>query len=66
MHFPSTFLAIVATLLSTLLVSAAPIACTDATRDAILSGKLDPSACCPYGVCKGDVNIEGGFWINRK
>lgn len=28
--------------------------------DAILNGKLDPSACCSYGICKGDVVISVG------
>lgn len=28
-------------------------------RDLVLRGELDPSACCSYGVCKGDVNIQG-------
>ena len=29
-------------------------------RDQVLIGQLDPSACCSYGVCKGDVNVQGG------
>ncbi|EGX91245.1 hypothetical protein CCM_05403 [Cordyceps militaris CM01] len=28
--------------------------------DAILNGQLDPSACCSYGTCKGDVVISVG------
>jgi hypothetical protein len=28
-------------------------------RDLVLRGDLDPSACCSYGVCKGDVNVQG-------
>ncbi|KAL2063712.1 hypothetical protein VTL71DRAFT_5517 [Oculimacula yallundae] len=41
------------------MVAATPVPCTDSVRDQVLSGKLDPSACCSYGVCKGDVNISG-------
>ncbi|TVY62844.1 hypothetical protein LSUE1_G008436 [Lachnellula suecica] len=40
-------------------VAATPIPCSDATRDLVLRGDLDPSACCSYGQCKGDVNISG-------
>jgi hypothetical protein len=29
-------------------------------RDQVLQGVLDPSACCSYGTCKGDVNVSGG------
>jgi hypothetical protein len=29
-------------------------------RDLVLHGDLDPSACCSYGKCIGDVNVEGG------
>jgi len=62
----STLLALVATLLTTSsLVTATPIPCNDATRDAILRGDLDPSACCSYGKCRGgstggDVVVQGG------
>merc|ERR1711939_1008600 len=35
------------------------VPCTDRIRDQVLMGQLDPSACCSYGVCKGDVNIQG-------
>jgi hypothetical protein len=28
--------------------------------DAILNGKLDPSECCSYGKCKGDVVVSVG------
>ncbi|EJP70707.1 hypothetical protein ACQRIT_003469 [Beauveria bassiana] len=34
--------------------------CPDEKVDAILNGKLDPSACCSYGICKGDVVISVG------
>ncbi|CZS95465.1 hypothetical protein WAI453_011382 [Rhynchosporium graminicola] len=40
-------------------VVATPMPCSDAVRDQVLSGKVDASACCSYGVCKGDVNIQG-------
>ncbi|KAH8679730.1 hypothetical protein BGZ60DRAFT_524939 [Tricladium varicosporioides] len=56
----STIIAVLSTLsISILSVSATPIPCTDAVRDQVLNGHLDPSACCSYGVCKGDVNIQG-------
>lgn len=29
-------------------------------RDQILMGKLEPEACCSYGICKGDVVVQGG------
>lgn len=29
-------------------------------RDQILMGTLEPEACCPYGICKGDVVVQGG------
>merc|ERR1712093_105163 len=41
------------------MVAATPVPCTDRIRDQVLMGQLDPSACCSYGVCKGDVNIQG-------
>ncbi|OAA61542.1 hypothetical protein ISF_05621 [Cordyceps fumosorosea ARSEF 2679] len=45
-------------------VLAAPIGpngpCPDYKVDAILNGQLDPSACCSYGKCKGDVVISVG------
>lgn len=28
--------------------------------DAILKGEMDPSVCCSYGICKGDVVISVG------
>ncbi|PQE15978.1 hypothetical protein CJF31_00008586 [Rutstroemia sp. NJR-2017a BVV2] len=56
----TTFLFISAALLSTLsLVTGRPMPCSDTTRDLVLRGDLDPSACCSYGICKGDVNIQG-------
>ncbi|KAH6669538.1 hypothetical protein B0J14DRAFT_487215 [Halenospora varia] len=51
--------ALIAILSTLTLISATPIPCTDAVRDQVLNGHLDPSACCSYGVCKGDVNIQG-------
>ncbi|ATY59175.1 hypothetical protein A9K55_002765 [Cordyceps militaris] len=45
-------------------IFAAPIGpsgpCPDYKVDAILNGQLDPSACCSYGTCKGDVVISVG------
>lgn len=29
-------------------------------RDQILMGTLEPEACCSYGICKGDVVVQGG------
>ncbi|KAB8304413.1 hypothetical protein EYC80_003816 [Monilinia laxa] len=59
MHLSSTLLFISAAILSTLsLVTARPMTCNDATRDLVLRGTLDPSACCSYGVCIGDVNVQ--------
>lgn len=56
----SRIIAISIGLLSTLsMVSGTPVPCTDEVRDLVLRGDLDPSACCSYGVCKGDVNIQG-------
>ncbi|KAF4125109.1 hypothetical protein GMORB2_3948 [Geosmithia morbida] len=43
----------------TSLVSAAPMI-GPAKVDAILKGEMDPSECCSYGVCKGDVVISVG------
>ncbi|KUJ24405.1 uncharacterized protein LY89DRAFT_572138 [Mollisia scopiformis] len=61
MRFSSQFLSISLVLLSTFsLITATPVPCTDRTRDLVLQGILDPSACCSYGVCKGDVNVQGG------
>ncbi|KAK0383994.1 hypothetical protein NLU13_8083 [Sarocladium strictum] len=34
--------------------------CPDAIVDAIFLGQLDPSVCCSYGHCKGDVVISVG------
>lgn len=28
--------------------------------DAILKGEMDPSECCSYGTCKGDVVVSVG------
>jgi len=63
MHFASSeiiALAIVLVLGATSLVKATPLPCSDAVIDLILVGELDSSACCSYGVCKGDVNVQGG------
>ncbi|SPO02329.1 uncharacterized protein DNG_05002 [Cephalotrichum gorgonifer] len=38
--------------------AATPVPCPDETRDLILSGKLSPEACCPYGVCRGEVVVR--------
>jgi len=57
MKFNTSFFAIVATLLTAgSLVTGMPLPCSDATRDAILRGDMDASACCNYGVCKGEFN----------
>lgn len=29
-------------------------------RDQILLGLAAPESCCSYGMCKGDVNVQGG------
>ncbi|KAI6711391.1 hypothetical protein JHW43_006104 [Diplocarpon mali] len=42
------------------MVSTTPVPCPDSKIDMILVGQLDPSACCSYGICKGDVNVQGG------
>ncbi|KAH7156308.1 hypothetical protein EDB81DRAFT_647158 [Dactylonectria macrodidyma] len=46
------------------MVAAAPITpngpCPDSKVDAILMGDMDPSECCSYGVCKGDVVVSVG------
>ncbi|QPG96079.1 hypothetical protein C2857_003097 [Epichloe festucae Fl1] len=46
------------------IVFAAPVGpsgpCSGDKIDAILNGHLDPSACCSYGKCKGDVVISVG------
>lgn len=47
------------------LVAAAPITpngpCADSKVDAILKGEMDPSECCSYGVCKGDVVVSVSY-----
>ncbi|KAK5992823.1 Endosomal recycling 2-like protein [Cladobotryum mycophilum] len=47
-----------------ILVAAAPVGplgpCPDIKVDAILRGEMDPSECCSYGICKGDVVISVG------
>ncbi|KAF8848935.1 hypothetical protein BDZ45DRAFT_253068 [Acephala macrosclerotiorum] len=40
--------------------TATPVPCTDEIRDLVLQGVLGAEACCSYGVCKGDVNVQGG------
>ncbi|CAG8948791.1 hypothetical protein HYFRA_00001913 [Hymenoscyphus fraxineus] len=42
-------------------VTAIPIPCTDATRDAILMGQMAPSACCVEGLCLGNGNSAARF-----
>jgi len=62
---PSQFLSISLVLLGTFsTITATPVPCTDATRDLVLQGVLGAEACCSYGVCKGDVNVRGG-WTHR-
>jgi len=62
MNLPSFLAAAVAS--ASVLVAAAPIGpsgpCPDAKVDAILKGLMDPSECCSYGVCKGDVVVSVG------
>jgi len=56
----SSFLAVAMLFISTFsVVTATPIPCTDRIRDQVLMGELGPEACCSYGVCKGDVNVQG-------
>ncbi|KAE9368786.1 hypothetical protein N431DRAFT_428538 [Stipitochalara longipes BDJ] len=56
----SNFLAIAMVVFSTFsTVFATPVPCTDRIRDQVLIGELGPEACCSYGVCKGDVNVQG-------
>ncbi|KAH6900299.1 hypothetical protein B0T10DRAFT_554834 [Thelonectria olida] len=49
---------------ATSMVATAPIGpngpCEDAKVDAILKGEMDPSECCSYGTCKGDVVVSVG------
>lgn len=33
---------------------------SQAKVDAILKGEMDPSECCSYGKCKGDVVVSVG------
>ncbi|KAI9047828.1 hypothetical protein LZ554_008536 [Drepanopeziza brunnea f. sp. 'monogermtubi'] len=59
-NVPAAIIAVTIALLGMpALVAATPVPCPDHTRDLVLNNKLDPSACCSYGVCKGDVNIQG-------
>ncbi|RAL68208.1 hypothetical protein DID88_008912 [Monilinia fructigena] len=58
--FVNAFFISAAILSTASLVTARPMPCNDATRDLVLKGTLDPSACCSYGVCIGDVNVQGG------
>ncbi|KAJ8066237.1 hypothetical protein OCU04_005320 [Sclerotinia nivalis] len=61
MHPSSSLLFVWVVILGTVsLVTATPMPCNDATRDLVLRGTLDPSACCSYGVCIKDVNVQGG------
>ncbi|POR38017.1 Uncharacterized protein TPAR_01750, partial [Tolypocladium paradoxum] len=47
-----------------LTVAGAPVGptgpCPAAKVDAILKGEMDPSECCSYGICKGDVVVSVG------
>ncbi|KAL6701921.1 hypothetical protein J3F84DRAFT_343430 [Trichoderma pleuroticola] len=51
-------------ILQGMLVASAPVGpsgpCPDILVDAILRGDMDPSACCSYGNCKGDVVVSVG------
>ncbi|KAN0093645.1 hypothetical protein V8E51_016829 [Hyaloscypha variabilis] len=56
----SSFFAIGMVVISTFsMVTATPVPCTDRIRDQVLIGELGPEACCSYGVCRGDVNVQG-------
>ncbi|KAH8774042.1 hypothetical protein BGZ57DRAFT_763439 [Hyaloscypha finlandica] len=56
----SSFLVVAMVVFSTFsIVTATPVPCTDRIRDQVLMGELKPEACCSYGVCKGDVNVQG-------
>ncbi|CAD6501558.1 BgTH12-01809 [Blumeria graminis f. sp. triticale] len=57
---PSLVSIICILLQSPIITSATPVSCSERTRDLVLRGDLDPSACCSYGMCKGDVNVRGG------
>jgi hypothetical protein len=61
MKWISLFVAVVA---SAIAVKAAPVGpigpCPDAKVDAILNGQMDPSECCSYGWCRGDVVVAVG------
>ncbi|KAH8129842.1 hypothetical protein FP744_10006922 [Trichoderma asperellum] len=60
----SVLLWIVPAILQASLVVSAPVGptgpCADAKVDAILRGDMDPSECCSYGNCKGDVVVSVG------
>ncbi|ROW14188.1 hypothetical protein VPNG_04204 [Cytospora leucostoma] len=60
MQFQFTIPALLAAVFLGSMASATPIACPDSKRDQILMGTLAPEACCPYGICKGDVVVKGG------
>ncbi|PMD12255.1 hypothetical protein NA56DRAFT_501018 [Hyaloscypha hepaticicola] len=56
----TSFLAIAMVFVSTFsIITATPVPCTDRIRDQVLKGELAPEACCSYGVCKGEVNVQG-------
>ncbi|POS78812.1 hypothetical protein DHEL01_v202801 [Diaporthe helianthi] len=60
MWFRITIQAVFAAVLLGSMASASPVPCPDSKRDQILMGKLEPEACCSYGICKGDVVVQGG------
>ncbi|KAI0997946.1 hypothetical protein K3495_g10244 [Podosphaera aphanis] len=39
-------------------VFSSPTPCPERTRDLILRGDLDPSACCSNGLCKRAIDIS--------
>ncbi|KUI60500.1 hypothetical protein VP1G_11224 [Cytospora mali] len=60
MQFQITLPALLAALFLGSIASATPVPCPDSKRDQILMGTLEPEACCSYGICKGDVVVQGG------
>ncbi|KAG8163459.1 hypothetical protein KVR01_006756 [Diaporthe batatas] len=60
MQFRVAIQAVLAAVLFGSMASASPVPCPDSKRDQILMGTLAPEACCSYGICKGDVVVQGG------
>ncbi|KAF3764525.1 hypothetical protein M406DRAFT_62319 [Cryphonectria parasitica EP155] len=60
MQLHTALSAIVAAVFFGSIAHASPMPCPDVIRDQILLGLLEPEACCSYGICKGDVNVQGG------